>query len=247
MKNTRDEFWKSRSRQYEKLDWAIRGGYLHSFLDAGDFNADDYVLDIGTGTGIIAHTIAPFVDKVVGIDISGDMLEHAFQHRTEKEEFLKMDATNIEFRDGIFTKVTARMVFHHIMENTQKAMDECYRVLKKGGKMVFSEGVPPTEHVKPFYVEMFKYKEERITFMESDLEKLMKNAGFRIAKKVIHWNKRSSIRNWLENSGLERTTQDHIFRMHLDLDEQGKKDYNMALADDDCFIDMRFVILVGEK
>mgnify|MGYP001443579375 CR=1 FL=1 len=77
MRDKREEFWKTRATAYEKLEWAIKGGYLHAFLDAGNFATDDHVLDIGTGTGIVAHTIAPFVERVVGIDISDDMLGHA--------------------------------------------------------------------------------------------------------------------------------------------------------------------------
>ena len=90
-------------------------------------------------------------------------------------------------------------------------------------------------------------KEERITFMDEDLVRLMKNAGFKMIKKKIFWSRQSSIRNWLENSGLPKSTIEKIFRMHLDLDDQGKRDYNMALKDSDCLIDMKFVILTGEK
>ncbi|MBI4982295.1 MAG: class I SAM-dependent methyltransferase [Candidatus Omnitrophica bacterium] len=175
------------------------------------------------------------------------MLSQAHKQKNDNIEFLQMDATNLRFSEGCFTKLTARMVFHHIIENTQKAMDECFRVLKKGGRMVFSEGIPPSEHVKGFYTEMFKLKEERITFMEEDLDELMVNSGFKIVKKTIHWNKKSSIRNWLENSGLDTARQDEIFKMHLDLDEKGKKDYNMVIENGDCYIDMKFVILVGQK
>lgn len=247
MMDRREEFWKKRAKNYEKLEWAIKGGYLHAFLDAGAFHSEDYVLDIGAGTGIIAHTIAPFVSKVTGIDISNDMLKHAFEHRTGNEEFLNMDATNMSFEDNYFTKVTARMVFHHIIEGTQGAMNECRRILRPGGKMIFSEGVPPSEHVKPFYTKMFKLKEERITFMDSDLISLMRKAGFADIKEIIYWVKQASIRNWLSNSGLDEKVQDKIFDMHINLDKRGKDDYNMTIKDADCFIDMKFIILVGEK
>ena len=247
MRDEREKFWKKRSKNYENLEWAIKGGYLHAFLDAGNFCSDDKVLDIGTGTGIIAHTISPYVDKVIGIDISRDMLSHAFEHRTDNEEFLKMDATSLELEDGSFSKVTARMVFHHILDNTQKAMDECYRVLKSGGLMIFSEGVPPSENVKPFYTDMFKLKEDRLTFMDSDLISLMRKAGFENIKEVVYWSRRSSIRNWLDNSGLSEEVQEEIFMMHLAMDEQGKSEYNMIEENGDCFIDMKFIILVGEK
>ena len=247
MRSKREEFWEKRAKTYEKLEWAIKGGYLHAFLDAGDFHSDDNVLDVGTGTGIVAHTISPFVNKVIGIDISDDMLSRAFEHRTSNEEFFKMDATDLKFDEKSFTRVTARMVFHHILADTQKAMNGCFRVLKPGGKMIFSEGVPPSVHVKPFYIEMFKLKEERLTFMNSDLISLMRNAGFKNIKEIIYWSRKSSIRNWLDNSGLGEGAKKAIFDMHINLDEQGKKDYKMFFGNGDCFIDMRFVILVGEK
>jgi ubiquinone/menaquinone biosynthesis C-methylase UbiE len=247
MREKREEFWKKRAKNYEKLQWAIKGGYLHAFLDAGEFKSDDIVLDIGSGTGIIAHTVAPHTQDVIGIDISDDMLSHAFNHRTRNEKFLNMDARKLDFPDHYFSKVTARMVFHHILENTQKAADECHRVLKRGGKMVLSEGVPPGEVVIPFYVEMFKLKEERLTFMEDDLVGLMKNSGFKNIQTKIYHSRRSSIRNWLENSGLPKRTQAQIMNMHMNMDEQCKRAYNFIKQGDDCLIDMKFAIVVGEK
>jgi len=246
-KTNAKKFWAKRAQKYNNLEWANKGDYLHAFLNAGEFYQDDTVLDVGSGTGIIAHTVSPFVRQVVGIDISDDMLMRAHNPDFKNVQFTRMDAHDLKFKAGTFNKVTARMCFHHIIEHTQKAMDECYRVLKKGGRMIFSEGVPPTKHVVPFYTEMFKLKEERITFMDEDLARLMKNAGFKMIKKKIFWSRQSSIRNWLENSGLPKSTIEKIFRMHLDLDDQGKRDYNMALKDNDCLIDMKFVILTGEK
>ena len=247
MRDEREKFWKQRAKNYEKLEWAIKGGYLHAFLDAGDFKPEDHVLDIGTGTGIIAHTVAPFVNRVMGIDISKSMLSSAFKHRTQNEEFLHMDAAKLKFNRDAFTKITARMVFHHITSDTQKAMNECYRVLMRGGKMIFSEGVPPSEKVKPFYVEMFKFKEERLTFMDYDLIALMRDAGFVNIEEIVYWSRKSSIRNWLSNSGLSPKIQESIFRMHIELHEEGKRDYNMIIENNDCFIDMKFMILIGEK
>ncbi len=241
------KFWSKRAKKYNNLEWANKGDFLHTFMNAGSFHEKDTVLDVGTGTAIIAHTVAPFVKKVVGIDISEDMLRRSRNDAFKNVELKRMDAHDMKFIDSTFDKITARMVFHHIIDHTQQAMDECYRVLKKGGIMVFSEGVPPTEHVIPFYTEMFKLKEDRITFMEEDMVRLMKKAGFTKIHKTIYWSRRSSIRNWLDNSGLPKKNMDLIFKMHVELDEQGKKDYNMILEDGDCLIDMKFVILAGHK
>ena len=251
MSNTTDrdlEFWAMRAKKYNQLQWANKSEYLNEFLRAGTFSASDEVLDVGTGTGIIAHTVSPHVKKVTGIDISEEMIRQAADpEKFPNIEWLQMDTHSLEFEDGTFDKLTARMVFHHVTTDTQKGMGECFRVLKKGGKMVFSEGVPPTQHVVPFYTEMFRLKEDRITFMDEDLEALMKNADFREIEKKIYWNRRASIKNWLESSGIPQENQDKIYQMHLELDPQGKKDYNMEITDKDCLIDMKFVILTGTK
>lgn len=247
MYKQREVFWEKRAKCYEKLEWATKSGYLRAFLEGGKFQKNDIVLDIGTGTGIVAHTISPYVKRVIGIDISKDMLAQALKHKVFKEEFLIMDAREMGYPSESFTAVTARMVFHHILDGTQKAMDECFRVLKKKGRLIFSEGVPPSEHVVPFYKEIFKLKEERITFTEESMEFLVRNSGFNYIEKIIYWIRGASIRNWLSNSGLSINVQEKIFQMHIDLDEQGKKDYNMTIYNNDCYIDMKFVIIVAVK
>jgi ubiquinone/menaquinone biosynthesis C-methylase UbiE len=246
--NRDNRFWRERARRYNRLEWVRKDEYLSAFLEPVRSAPSGEVLDIGTGTGIVAHALAANVEKVVGIDTSQDMLDRALQQRVASNVvFLRGDVHNLPFSDGTFSKVTARMVFHHIVSQTEEAICECYRVLKNGGVMCLSEGVPPSPKVKDWYTEMFKLKEERLTFMEDDLVELMRYAGFRNTKTVIHVSKRCSIRNWLVNSGLPLETQSAIYQMHLALDDYGKKAYNMVTFDHDILIDMKFAIVVGEK
>ena len=72
--STEEQFWAVRAKKYEKLEWVNKSSYLDAFLASGQFEKSHRVLDVGTGTGIIAHSLAPHVKDVVGVDISEEML-----------------------------------------------------------------------------------------------------------------------------------------------------------------------------
>ena len=241
------EFWMVRAKGYEQLEWANRKGYLDAFVAAGDFQPGDRVLDVGTGTGIVAHAISPFVAEVVGIDLSSDMLAYAWASRVANEVFEEGDVHKLYFPDNRFDKVTARMIFHHLIEGGDQAMRECYRVLKPGGVMVLSEGVPPDRSLGDWYTRMFALKEERLTFFENDLVDLIRSGGFEVERVLTHVSPQVSIGNWLRSSGLPQERQHRIMQMHLDLDETGKQHYNMTLTGDDVLCDFKYLILVGRK
>ena len=113
--------------------------------------------------------------------------------------------------------------------------------------MVFSEGIPPSPEVKQDYIEIFKLKEKRLTFIEDDLIALMERAGFRNIQAGILWLRKMSVRNWLANSGLPQSIQDRIFELHVNVGDYFKRAYNMVEVEGDCLIDMKMVILTGEK
>lgn len=240
-----EQFWKIRAEKYNNLEWVKDDSYICAFVASTNFSDNDLVLDVGTGTGVIAHAIAPLVKEVIGLDISQDMLEHS--NWNGNKYFIRRDIINPIFCEGVFDKVTARMVFHHITQDTQRAMDECYKVLKKGGKLILSEGVPPTPEVKDDYVKIFKLKEERLTFLEQDLVQLMEQSGFKNIKIIPHIMGNFSVRDWLKNSGLPHEKQDKIFEMHVTGSESFKKAYNLKITNGDCLIDVKNLILVGEK
>lgn len=240
-----EKFWEMRAEKYNNLKWVNEPTYIETFVASADFNKKDLVLDVGTGTGVIAHAIASHVKEVIGLDISQDMLEHS--NWKDNKYFIKRDIRERIFHENVFDKVTARMVFHHITKDTQKAMDECYRILRKGGKMILSEGVPPTPEIKDDYEKIFKLKEDRITFLEEDLISIMKKAGFKNIKVTTHIMKNFSVKNWLENSGLPKASQNKIFEMHVTGKEQFRTAYNMKIINGDCLIDVKNLIIVGEK
>ncbi|MFH2021104.1 MAG: methyltransferase domain-containing protein [archaeon] len=92
------------------------------------------ILNIGCGTGSDLKTINKFGDTYI-IDIDSKALSLISKKQyTEKK---KASACDIPYKDEFFDVVLSFDVFEHIEEDS-KAFQESYRVLKKGGILIFS-------------------------------------------------------------------------------------------------------------
>jgi len=233
---------------YNRQRWVTNRSYLEDFIKCGKFQKSDKVLDVGTGTGAVAKAIASLVNSIVAIDISESMLNIAVQNGDLLNIlYQNMDVRKLYFAPETFDKVTARMVFHHILEGRNKAIRECYRVLRKGGILIFSEGVPPDERVKPRYEAIFKLKEPRVTFMPKDIVYLLRLGGFKNIRLRSRWMRNMSVRKWLENSCIDNENLERIIQLHKEGDDHFKQVYNMRVTSNDVYIDWKFIIATGMK
>ncbi len=239
------DFWGKRATTYNKLEWASQSYFLSEFVQAGKFSKDDIVLDVGTGTGFVAQAISPLVKQVIGIDYSPEMLLQANNYKNIS--YIQWDIRKPLFIANLFDKITARYTLHHILDNTQETVDRCYDLLKDKGMMIIAEGIPPSERCKQDFIDIFKLKEERLTFMEKDLINLFDFAGFNNVKSKIIYLRQMSVRNWLEGNNLSIETQHKIFDMHKNAKPYFKQDYKMIEVQDDCYIDMKVAIVTGLK
>lgn len=97
------------------------------------------VLEAGVGTGIALGLYAPHL-KVVGIDLSRDMLDQA-RRKVEREglshveAILEMDAGALEFPDASFDAVVAMYVLTTVPDPAA-VMAEFERVCRPGGEVI---------------------------------------------------------------------------------------------------------------
>ena len=251
MNDSATAFWKTRAEKYEELQWVKDDEFMDRFLDAAKLHPEDVVLDIGTGVGKVASAASPHVEKVVGIDISLDMIGKA-----GNGEFLQQDVRELEFEDEAFDKVLARMVLHHVTDGIEKAVGECYRVLKPGGIMVVGEGTPPIaengqydmqDEITAWYTEVFRIKEDRLTLYEHDIVDLMAGAGFREIRIDPYYIEGLSVQNWLESSGLSKDKQDQILQKIYWPPECVERALRLVRTKGDILINSRYVIVSGRK
>ena len=241
------QYWDERAITYDNLAWVKDKASLKSIHDAIiPLREEDVILDIGTGLGTMAALVSPFVCKVVGMDISRLMLDKA--KKISNVSYIEWDICKSCFAPNIFDKVIARQVFHHISElNISKVVCSCYTMLKKSGVLTVIEPVCPSEEIRDDYQKIFKLKDGRNVFTENDLVILLEEAEFVNLKVVRFITKRFSVKNWLDNNALSSKIKDKLFEMHVTASDAFRKAYNMSIINGDCLIDIKNIIVMGEK
>ncbi|MEW5685186.1 MAG: class I SAM-dependent methyltransferase [Pseudomonadota bacterium] len=100
------------------------------------------VLDVACGTGLVSFDAAWEVGRsgsVVGVDISGQMVEAAERRMNEREapalSFARMDAEHLALPDGCFDVALCALGLMYA-PHPEQALAEMRRVLRPGGRMV---------------------------------------------------------------------------------------------------------------
>ena len=111
--------------------------FVYRAVDFRQF-AGKRMLEVGCGLGSDLLHAASLGANVVGFDLSRRSVGLARRHFAlagVDGQFVHGDAEGLPFGDDSFDVVYSFGVLHHTPD-TQKAIDECLRVLKPGGQMV---------------------------------------------------------------------------------------------------------------
>jgi SAM-dependent methyltransferase len=110
--------------------------------------AGENVLDVGTGTGVVAITAARAGGRVTGLDLTPSLLEQARENariaRKEDIVWTEGDAETLPYPDASFDVVVSQFG-HMFAPRPEVAMAEIRRVLKSRGRVAFATW--PPEHL----------------------------------------------------------------------------------------------------
>jgi ubiquinone/menaquinone biosynthesis C-methylase UbiE len=140
------------------------------------------ILDAGCGAGRDSQEFFKKGARITGIDISEGLLKEA-RKVNPSIEFIYGDLTAIPFKNEIFDGVWSEASLVHLekLEDVQKALNECYRVLKPEGALHLyvkkQMGSNETEVIKDSlsnHERFFRY------YTEKGLEEILTQIGFSI-------------------------------------------------------------------
>jgi len=132
-----DQQWKSSGEDMFSL--AFREAIAKSYTFLGNLQGKK-ILEVGCGSGEQASHLAAQGAIVTVIDISAESLKAAQDLAKQKKVELtavKMDAEQLEFPAESFDLIYINSTLMHV--DQQKVLQECSRVLVKGGKLAVIE------------------------------------------------------------------------------------------------------------
>lgn len=148
------------------------------------------ILDLGCGSG---RNFVKIDGKIYGVDFSEKMVEMARERAEDKKisaEIFKAEAYDLPFENDFFDSAICIAVIHCVEKeiNRKKALEELFRVLKKGGEAMITvwsrneERIrnKPREAMIPWTVGGKKYMRYYYIYEKKEFEDLLKSVGFKI-------------------------------------------------------------------
>lgn len=137
------EFFSGAALDWDRLRDDLFGRRIDLFVAAGLIDPDARVGDLGCGTGRLAEALAPFVEQIVAVDGSAEMLEAAADrlaaHSNVKLRRGEIEALPIE--SASLDAAVLTLTLHHSAEPA-RVFAEVARVLKPGGRLLLLDMLP---------------------------------------------------------------------------------------------------------
>jgi ubiquinone/menaquinone biosynthesis C-methylase UbiE len=101
-------------------------------------NENDRVLDVGSGTGIVAKRLTEAGLQVLGIDNSNEMNSIA-RKQAPKAKFIEMNFKKLRFQESNFNAIVAFFSLLHVQKEIfKRTLQNLVSHLKTGGYFIFS-------------------------------------------------------------------------------------------------------------
>jgi ubiquinone/menaquinone biosynthesis C-methylase UbiE len=176
------------------------------------------VLDIGTGTGHLALSLAPHVNEVIASDITDEMLDQAElmikERKVSNVQAKTLDVHEIPFPDASFDLVTSRIAPHHF-HDIQTATKEMARIVKPGGHIFIQDTISPEDKdAAEFFNQIERLRDpshvqtQSITGWKDLLEK-NESTVLKIEKKTKEWN----LKWWLDRMSTPEENRKEILKL----------------------------------
>jgi ubiquinone/menaquinone biosynthesis C-methylase UbiE/DNA-binding transcriptional ArsR family regulator len=138
-----EEFFASAAGQWDRLRTELFGNRTELLPLLGLLDPHWTVGDLGTGTGQLSQSLAPFVAKVIAVDGSAAMLRAARSRVGDlpNVELRRGDLETLPIDDGALDAAFLVLVLPYVAD-PGRALAEAARALRSGGRLLITDLMP---------------------------------------------------------------------------------------------------------
>ncbi len=204
MPDVRDSFSKV-AANYSKSTFHASSVRLQEVVDLVRPKRGDLALDVATGTGNTALAVAPHVRRVVGLDLTREMLDEARRVAAERSitnvDWVIGDAAHLPFQDDTFDIYVVRAAPHHFTD-VDAFLGEAFRVLKPDRDAAFVDCAPPLPARDVLHeVELRRDPSHILSLTVEEWVAKLERAGFEVESaqaRELDWN----YEDWMGNMSI---------------------------------------------
>ena len=93
------------------------------------------ILDVGSGSGAFSWRLASNGFKVIGLDLSYELLKAGCKYKGEKVDFINADALRLPLKNTSIDYIFCGASLHHFPIQLDECAKEFFRVLRWGGSV----------------------------------------------------------------------------------------------------------------
>jgi SAM-dependent methyltransferase len=167
-------FFATAAGQWDRLREDLFGDTFYLWAVLGLIDPTLVVGDLGCGTGQLSQTIAPYVQRVIAVDASRDMLDAARHRLTEAPnvDIRQGELEALPIDNGALDAAMLSLVLHY-SPDPALALAEVGRVLRPGGRVLVVDMLP---HDREEYQQQMGHV--WLGFSDKQMTKFLAGAGF---------------------------------------------------------------------
>ncbi len=237
---------------YATSDIHSRGESLSILASALPFQEDWLALDVGTGAGHTALTIAPKVARVIATDITPAMLEKTAELAAARGianlETRFADAVDLPFENNTFDLLTCRLAMHHF-PNPHQTLAEFSRVLKPAGYLGLADNITvPDKSAAAYYnaYEKLRDPSHRWVYPLRRLQKMLAENGFSVTE-THQLSKEFEFHKWADRQSVSAANKEKLMAMMRNLPSALEELFAPRWADGTLYFSLWEAVIIAQK
>jgi demethylmenaquinone methyltransferase / 2-methoxy-6-polyprenyl-1,4-benzoquinol methylase len=163
------------------------------------------ILDVATGTADLAISLQQALPKaeVIGVDFAEPMLERGRKKVANLKltlPLLQGDGLNLHYPDNSFDALTIAYGIRNFTDR-QRGLEEFYRVLKPGGRVIILEFPPPPQNV---FGRLFRFYFLGVSPYIAGLFSGRRDAYVYLGKSVLNFPSPNALATMMQRAGFVR-------------------------------------------